>query len=288
MVRNIDLPEALILYGRDVLFMDQLEDSVRPGLSELVQECHQVETKVIVLLLLQHDNQQQQHDDDERKIISLLLPRIDNSNSKKNKNNNNPTITVVRVPHDAVDNDNDAAAATCAVVVANPAALCYAVSRVRVRERPFGGSSGFGRTPVDSSWRAPVPARCVVLVSRSTPQGPRQARAAGMRVLQIHPCVDDPLADGAVDAVLDLGVDDIATPGSFWLNPPHPRDDHGNRVDPEALIAAAAAKARAATVKATDDNAGAGEVFNGIYDDLVDEDVDEDWNAILADLAPLK
>jgi hypothetical protein len=27
-------------------------------------------------------------------------------------------------------------------------------------------------------------------------------------------------------------LDDIATPGSFWLNPPHARDDQGNKVDP--------------------------------------------------------
>jgi hypothetical protein len=48
---------------------------------------------------------------------------------------------------------------------------------------------------------------------------------------------DNPLAD----AVLDLDwssirMDDIATPGSFWLNPPHPKDDDGNRVDVEAVI----------------------------------------------------
>jgi hypothetical protein len=55
-----------------------------------------------------------------------------------------------------------------------------------------------------------------------------------MRVI----CLNDNLL---ADAVLSLdwssiGMDDIATPGSFWLNPPHPKDDAGNSVDVEAVI----------------------------------------------------
>ena len=33
-----------------------------------------------------------------------------------------------------------------------------------------------------------------------------------------------------------ITMDDIATPGSFWLNPPLPKNDEGNRVDVIALI----------------------------------------------------
>jgi hypothetical protein len=36
--------------------------------------------------------------------------------------------------------------------------------------------------------------------------------------------------------VQGLWLEDLATPGSFWLNPPHPRDEHGNRVDPDRLV----------------------------------------------------
>lgn len=33
-----------------------------------------------------------------------------------------------------------------------------------------------------------------------------------------------------------ITMDDITTPGSFWLNPPLPKDDEGNRVDVNAII----------------------------------------------------
>ena len=33
-----------------------------------------------------------------------------------------------------------------------------------------------------------------------------------------------------------ITVDDIATPGSFWLNPPQPKDDEGNGVDVLSII----------------------------------------------------
>lgn len=49
---------------------------------------------------------------------------------------------------------------------------------------------------------------------------------------------DNPLADAVFD--LDwssIGMDDIvATPGSFWVNLPHPKDNDGNRDNVEAVI----------------------------------------------------
>lgn len=33
-----------------------------------------------------------------------------------------------------------------------------------------------------------------------------------------------------------INMDDIAMPGSFWLNPPHPKDDEGNGVDVLSVI----------------------------------------------------
>jgi murein endopeptidase len=44
------------------------------------------------------------------------------------------------------------------------------------------------------------------------------------------------LADAVVDGWDEITVDDVATPGSFWLNPPHPKDDEGNRVDVYELM----------------------------------------------------
>ena len=49
--------------------------------------------------------------------------------------------------------------------------------------------------------------------------------------------------DADADATTDLdyywesiNMDDIAMPGSFWLNPPHPKDDEGNGVDVLSVI----------------------------------------------------
>ena len=33
-----------------------------------------------------------------------------------------------------------------------------------------------------------------------------------------------------------INMDDIATPGSFWLNPPLPKDDEGNGVSTPSII----------------------------------------------------
>jgi hypothetical protein len=62
---------------------------------------------------------------------------------------------------------------------------------------------------------------------------------------------DKALADAVVDDNHDwpsLFMDNIATPGSYWLNPPHPREDNGNAVDVERVIQAYEDAAAAAAV----------------------------------------
>lgn len=52
---------------------------------------------------------------------------------------------------------------------------------------------------------------------------------------------DNALANAVVDDSHDwssLWMDDIATPGSYWWNPPRPRDNDGNAVDFETVIQA--------------------------------------------------
>lgn len=283
MVRNIDLPEALILYGREVIYYtdDNLGVEVRPGLAELVQECREVETRVIILLQDTTTNADNQHDkEEENRIISSLL-RAKHKNH--NKNGDTPPITVVRAPEPSIVNtlaDND---------LINPAPLLDALWGVRVQERAFGGSSGFGRKAVDPSWRIPLAARCVVLTW--TLAQTRVARACGMRVLQVNNAVDDRLADYALlpgQVALEFGVDDIATPGSFWLNPPHPRDDDGNKVDPYELVeryhSAATIANGAAATDAQDNTQLAAAVKEATVRAVGDDDF---LDAILADLAPL-
>ena len=67
------------------------------------------------------------------------------------------------------------------------------------------------------------PARCVVVEDSRI--GMRAAKAAGMRcVVTTSPYTADEdfaEADALFDCIGDnFGVDDLATPGSFWLNPP--------------------------------------------------------------------
>ena len=77
-------------------------------------------------------------------------------------------------------------------------------------------------------------------------------------------------------------MDDIATPGSFWLNPPHPRDDEGNAVDPILIME---------RYEMTSSNK---DEINAIRNDgdqttaSQNEEVDDDYlAAILADMDPL-
>ena len=99
-------------------------------------------------------------------------------------------------------------------------------------ERPdgFGGSDGFGQAPGAAHGREPIAARCVVLVT--TLRETVAALGAGMRAVAI-PRVEGDWVDEALDGVADvcldalgddsdalaLRLDDLSTPGSFWLNP---------------------------------------------------------------------
>jgi beta-phosphoglucomutase-like phosphatase (HAD superfamily) len=112
----------------------------------------------------------------------------------------------------------------------NPRDLWEAIHSLQVQPKGFGGSSGFGTKAADPE-RPPLPQHCVVLCHNEDQC--RAARYAGMRVLCL---TDNDLADGILLDWESICMDDIATPGSFWLNPPHPRDDESNGVDPELVM----------------------------------------------------
>ena len=270
MVRNIDLPEALILYGRHVL-CDPVDDKVpRVGLVELVQECHDVDTAVVVLLEQENPRPQQQLQDDRSSsstidkdetaarawVEALLLP----PNKKKTTASSRITVLHTTAPPP------------------NPRDLLRALESAQVQERAFGGSAGFGAKPADPSWRQPQPSRCVVLSSSVNIS--RAARACGMRVVSILDVgnEEDPLADAVVDEI-HFGIDDVATPGSFWLNPPHPRDDEGNKVDPYELVEWYSSNNTGEEEGSNQPEAAASKTAT------MDDD---EFDAILADLAPLK
>ena len=154
----------------------------------------------------------------------------------------------------------------------NPKDLWEAIQSIIVQPRPFGGSAGFGSKQPDPE-RHPVPARVVVFCE--TAAQTRAARACGMRVLCF---ADNDWADAIVDSY-DFYLDDIATPGSFWLNPPHPRDDDGNKVYVEDLIE---------EYEQAAENGDTGEVEPLTTVPETDEMDDDELQSILADMAPLR
>ena len=228
MVRNIDLPEGLILYGTEVIG----SPVPRTGLVNLLRECQDIDTATILL----HEKG--------TKPLSFSHDVTDMCSH-----------FVEQQQH-----------ATGGVVTTTTGDLLHILATVEVQPRPFGGSSGFGSQPAEPP-RPLLAERCVVLAGNLA--ATRAARATGMRVISVD--IDDPLADAVLldpDGAIDFGVDDIATPGSFWLNPPHPRDDEGNRVDPYEM------------------QANVEEPEEGRHDD--DPPMDEDdISAILSDMAPL-
>ena len=80
-------------------------------------------------------------------------------------------------------------------------------------------------------------------------------------------------------------MDDIAMPGSFWLNPPHPKDDEGNGVDVFSVIKSyddverkQQQQQKESTQQATNEV---------LADDINPEDNEGYLSAILMDMDPL-
>lgn len=158
--------------------------------------------------------------------------------------------------------------------VPNPKDLWEAIQSIVVQPKPFGGSAGFGSKLPDPE-RHPMPARTVVFCE-SVDQT-RAARFCGMRVMCFS---DNDLADAIVDSFDNFYLDDIATPGSFWLNPPHPRDDVGDKVYVEDLIDEFE---EAASGSMSENSEAAESTLSHESDDMDDEEM----KRILADMAPL-
>ena len=177
MVRNIDLPEVIVFYGVDSI-LDPEQGILRRGVSQLLKDCHEIGTPVIVL-------------SDTIPTITLSCP---------------VHITTRPAP--------------------NPYDLFTLLNQqILVQPRGFGGSSGFGRQRANPE-RPPLMQHVVVLCT--TADQCRAARYCGTRCVSL---TDHDWADAVLDSWEDMTVDDISTPGSYWLNPPQPKDDDGNRVD---------------------------------------------------------
>ena len=199
MVRNIDLPECLVFYGMPDTLFGSPEDAPDSGLLSLLQECQDTDTAVVIL-----------PDATDPTTETTATPP---SFSHLPVSNIHYHVPLARPP--------------------NPLDLYQALNAITVQPRPFGGSSGFGVKQYADPERTPLAARTVVFCQ--TLDQTRAARYCGMRVLCFR---DNDLADAILDDPhsIDVYLDDIATPGSFWLNPPNPQDEEGNKVDIHELI----------------------------------------------------
>jgi hypothetical protein len=292
MVRNIDLPEAVIFYGTKTIIPSYVadetdEDAVRrfreqgrsdggindndtrviqarTGLTRFIQECHDIETAVIVLL---------DRDDDDDEDIGITQQHLQRSNNYildaiLTEKSSRPchVFTQTMSPPDPTD-------------------LLDILNLIHIQPKPYGGGgTTIGYRRAADPERLLSPQRCVVFTT-TIPQT-RVARALGMRVVSFN--MDDHLADAALTnasdhddtehVALSLSVDDIATPGSYWLNPPHPRDDNGNHVsDPYDIM-------KRTTQTTSNPNHF---IMRSVNCDVDDED-SEDIRKILADISPLK
>jgi len=142
-----------------------------------------------------------------------------------------------------------------------PAALYDAINSIMVEPKGFGGSAGFGVKNWEAR-RIPLSQHCVVFVSSaSDDDGDEEgkegstsisrdrclaARYCGARTMYIedveNTCTAEDLADGIVQTLGTeedwqiVTIDDISSPGSFWLNMMQPKDAQGGRVDTEDVI----------------------------------------------------
>jgi hypothetical protein len=241
MVRNIDLAEAVVFYGSKCLF-----EPAEGGDDDSMVVLPGVESLVKECLR------------DDTAVLAVL--EVDDANNDKIQCIIPKGIQVFYSQQPPP----------------NPRDLWEAIHSIIIQPKGFGGSSGFGTKAADPE-RPPLPKHVVVLCD--TEDKCRAARFAGMRVLCLTDG-DNPLADAIVNGWDEFTVDDIATPGSFWLNPPHPRDDHSNGVDPELVMLAYEKLTNQETSRT-------GEMLNGQDKNVMLDDAmmsDDQLRAILADM----
>ncbi|KAL7456159.1 hypothetical protein ACHAWC_007667 [Mediolabrus comicus] len=333
MVRNIDLPEAIVFYGIESMMEHSNGDSdddtsllLRPGIVRLLNECRDVGTAALLL---------SEELDDESTVKQTFERAWETSSSEEISSSDLQKITEgdERVLHFRCLNSKF----VCPVPIDNeqsdefdeniefynlqsigrspsPAFLLDSLRSVHIDPRGFGGSSGFGRGQWVEPRRSPMTARTVVFIAGDwvtkkngyvdndtsrVKDRCAASRAAGCRVIylehlssdQILPVSieDDTDAMSLCDAVLDsfgnnnprdlqpVSLDAISTPGDYWLNPPNPRDDIGNAVSLDEIVA---------YFRAERDMEDSGCVVDvdADNDDFDDEMSEDEMAAILADL----
>ncbi len=346
MLRNFDLPEALVFYGIDSIvdtsdIGHQISDIsnnnnsqkpavLRPGVLRLMKESIEIQTPIIILsehltmdeiaYILQNSVTDESIKND---MFSALLEEqllhyrssleefpFDLKNNKSYNVDNDdedyehlPTFQGKGMGH-----------------APSPASLLDAIHTILIEPRGFGGSAGFGTKFADAA-RSPLPQHVVVFVSRSSDDSEINtcserkkgaldgssgslsrdrciaSRVAGMRVVYIEDgnigsCTAEDVCDGVVETLGSdsdwdiVTMDDISTPGSFWLNMAVPKDENGDRVYTSEVID----YYQQLRTKTTKDNGSFSESIDddGLIENTVTQELnEEDIEKILADLDSL-
>lgn len=194
MVRNIDLPEAVVFYGLESFLEPPRQEetdegcvcnatfSLRPGVKRLLNECEEVGTASLLL----------SEDADEEGGLKLMFQEAweraigpGGKGSKIQMNGDNLASIHFRCLNyefslQPANKDGDDIIRDYADVdeytefynlqasgrSPSPAFLLDSLRSVRINPRGFGGSSGFGRGQWVEPRRSPMPARTVVFVAR--------------------------------------------------------------------------------------------------------------------------
>lgn len=199
MVRNVDLPEAIVFYGIESIMEPSattannkecsIQRLLRPGVKRLLEECNEVGT---ASLLLSEDIND---DDYNNRLVSIFREAYNNDDDTVHCSNNihvrclNHTFlthTLLANNEAGYNNhsdDNDDESLIFYNLQANgrspsPAFLLDSLNSVQINPRGFGGHSGFGRGQWTEPRRCPLPARTVVFIagdwSSSTPPPPQE------------------------------------------------------------------------------------------------------------------
>lgn len=226
-LRNFDQPEAIIFYGTNS-FISSENMELKPGVKRLLKEAKEDGTKSILL------SESHRVSELETLLNPILL-----------KENND----ILQLRSSKEFKGKDCYISEGLGHCPSPGALLDSIASVKIEPRGFGGSSGFGTKYADPV-RSPLPKHCVVFVdsesgSRYTRNRCSASRMAGMRVIYVESngtCDAEDLVDGVVSSIGEendwdiVTLDSISTPGSFWLNPPSPRDNDGNQVNPDDVV----------------------------------------------------
>ena len=239
MVRNIDLPEAIVFYGvesmMETLSSDGSSFALRPGIIRLLNECRDVGTSSLLLSEVEDDTEESLYilfqtaceksasgnggeglsvlmkSDDPVLSFRCLSSMFAIPTSPKGEAGTSDTSEVDPVDDESLELYNLQASGRSP----SPAFLLDALRSVHIDPRGFGGSSGFGRGQWIDPRRSPMTARTVVFIAGDTKGGTTStskyrrdaARAAGCRVIYLEDLEgeiqDDTQTMSLCDAVVD-------------------------------------------------------------------------------------